>query len=66
MKKKACGYGDTKLVKVDNTTTNKIALDAAYLATKVKFINQNHGVIPPFNAFELIEKIFSPEEDSTK
>lgn len=62
MKKKACGVGNTKLVAENNKTTNKIACEAAYLAVKLRFINQNANQIPPFEISELIEASFAPEE----
>ena len=41
----------------------KIACEAAYLAIKVRFINNNLNEIPPFNIYKLIERSFSPEEE---
>ena len=66
MKRKACGFGDTKLVRAGNTTTLKIATDAAYLAVKIKFINQNANVVPPFNIHQLIESAFVEAELQSK
>ena len=66
MKRKACGFGDTKLVRAGNTTTLKIATDAAYLAVKIKFINQNANVVPPFNIHQLIESAFEEVELQSK
>ena len=63
--KKGGKVNDMKLVE-GKSSKNKIACEAAYLATRVRYINLNPNEIPPFDVFKLIEKAFAPEEEQTK
>ena len=64
--KKQGGKVNDRMIIEGKTTVLKIACEAAYLATRVKFINTNVNEVPPFNVFKLIERSFSPEEEQTK
>ena len=60
--KKGGKINDMKIVE-GKSSVNKIACEAAYLATRVRYINNNISEVPPFDVFKLIERSYAPEEE---